>query len=836
MNKASDGTQTNQHTIDFDTPVPDVLPILVIEGYVIYPYTSARMVIPAKRKKILDDAVIANGLIGVVAKAGSDSQDPGDAGDIGLGTMVRIGDVSPMPDGSFLASAKGLVRIRISDSVTTDPYRTARVDPAPETILNDIEAEALRRRLVEQALEVISLTAHIPDAVGELVQRITSPLKLAYLMAGNLEMEFAQRTAILSADTVEEKIHILRDVIHKELEVLRLNKSLDDQVKNEMNSKQREFHLRQKLNAIRKELGEDESESPELEVYAERIADSEMSAEARKEAQQGLKRLSALSPQSAEAPVIRNHLDWLLDLPWGLPGEIDIDLDKAQDALNEAHFGLEKVKERIIEYLAVSRQLKRRRKEASNDLATNESKGVIMCLTGPPGTGKTSLGKSIATAMGRTYTRMSLGGIRDESEIRGHRRTYVGAMPGRIIQAIKRAGTRNPVFVLDEIDKIGQDWRGDPSSALLEVLDPEQNAAFRDHYLDVDYDLSQVVFIATANQLETIPAALRDRMDIISLEGYTEYEKFQIAKHHLIPRQLEIHGLTEGEVNFMDEALRKIIAEYTREAGVRNLERHIGAICRKSIVALQKNDWHSMVVTADQVQVFLKKELFQNESAHEMGLPGIATGLAVTAAGGEILYIEATRMPGKGRLTLTGQLGDVMKESARIAHSYVRSRAQTLGIGPEMFETGDIHLHIPAGALPKDGPSAGVVMTLAIASAYTGHLVPGTLGVTGEVTLSGRVLPVGGIKMKILAAHRAGLTRVMIPKRNQRDIVEIPDEVRRAIRIELVDKVDQVLERVFGDSYRPGETAPDASTELHSAMDNEPLMDQTVLGRCETVI
>jgi ATP-dependent Lon protease len=803
--------------------VPDVLPILPLEGFVIFPHSNARMVIPPHHKEILQDASNANQFIGVTANLGVDETNPDTPPPSTVGTMVRIGDFTPMPDGNTLVQVKGLVRIRLLETVSDKPYLTARVEPARETIADEVEAEALRRRLISQFSEVIELSDSIPNEVKDVVGRITSPLKLAYLLASNLQMDLEQRQNILRYDLIEDKMKVLTALLRKELEILSINKTIDEQVQEKMTKKQREYHLRQKLEAIRTELGEDEATSSPIEEYQERIDASAMSAEARKEAERELKRLSGLSPQSAEYPVIQNYLDWLLDMPWELPEETDIDIKEARSALDGDHFGLSDVKERILEYLAVRQVTRQRHANAQGEGAGGYAKGLIMCLVGPPGTGKTSLGKSIAAAMGRKFTRMSLGGIHDESEIRGHRRTYIGAMPGRIVQAVKRAESRNPVFMLDEIDKTGKDWRGDPSSALLEVLDPEQNSAFRDHYLDVDFDLSEVLFIATANQMDTIPPALLDRMDVIQLEGYTEHEKFQIAKNHLVPRQMKDHGLDEQEVTFMDEAIYKIIQDYTGEAGVRSLERHIGTICRKGVLALNENKWHSIVVTAEQVKTFLKKEKFQHEKAEDTGMPGIATGLAVTSVGGEILYIEATRMPGKGRLTLTGQLGDVMKESAQIAQSYVRSRAEKLDIAPETFDTTDIHLHIPAGALPKDGPSAGVIMTLAMASAYTGIAIPGHIGATGEITLRGRVLPVGGIKMKVLAAHRAGLSRIIIPERNRKDVDELPVEVRSALNLEMVETMDAVFELIFTNRSETPERGIDPEACVTGNCDGETL-------------
>ncbi|MBW1837391.1 MAG: endopeptidase La, partial [Deltaproteobacteria bacterium] len=506
-------------------------------------------------------------------------------------------------------------------------------------------------------------------------------------------------------------------------------------------------------------------------------------------------------------PVIKTYLDWLVELPWNEASEDQMDIDYAAKVLDEDHYDLEEVKERILEFLAVRKLVKERglEPEPGEEKASSEAMGAILCFAGPPGVGKTSLGQSIARALGRKFTRMSLGGIRDEAEIRGHRRTYIGAMPGRIIQAIKRAGTRNPVFMLDEADKVGNDWRGDPSSALLEVLDPAQNHSFRDHYLDVDFDLSDVIFITTANQLETIPPPLRDRMEIIQLDGYTEYEKTRIAQRHLVTRQLKANGLREEEVSFTEEALRKIIRDYTREAGVRQLERQIGAVCRKSVVKIVAAEATRLTVTPEMVREYLKKEQFECELSENIEIPGIATGLAVTAVGGDILFVEATGMKGKGTLTLTGQLGDVMRESAQIAHSYVRSKAGQLGVHSELFDTTDVHIHVPAGAIPKDGPSAGLAMVTAVASLLTDHPVRGDVGMTGEMTLRGRVLPVGGIKMKVLAAHRAGLNTVILPKRNEKDLDELPVEVSESMQFVLVDRIDEALDLAL---------RPDPATEM----------------------
>jgi ATP-dependent Lon protease len=554
-----------------------------------------------------------------------------------------------------------------------------------------------------------------------------------------------------------------------------------------MGKAQQDYYLRQQLKAIQRELGEADDTQVLVDEYRDKIEAAQLPEEARQEAQRDLKRLEGMTPQAAEYAVIKTYLDWLVELPWNVLSTDQLDINQARAVLDTDHYGLQDVKDRIIEYLAV-RQLRAERQETSGREA-----GAILCFAGPPGVGKTSLGQSIARALGRQFTHMSLGGMRDEAEIRGHRRTYIGAMPGRIIQAIKRAGTRNPVFMLDEVDKVGSDWRGDPSSALLEVLDPAQNNAFRDHYLDVDFDLSNVIFITTANQLETIPDPLRDRMEVLMLDGYTEHEKVCIARAYLVPRQRQTNGLHPEEITFTDEALYKVVRDYTREAGVRNLERQIGAVCRKTAVQIAAHEVEHMEITPERVRDDLKQEIFVSEVSESHTIPGIVTGLAVTSVGGDILFIEATRMKGKGGLTLTGHLGDVMRESAQLAHSYVRSKAVELDIDPDVFERTDVHLHVPAGAIPKDGPSAGVAMVVAIASVLSDRPARHNIGMTGEITLRGRVLPVGGVKMKVLAAHRAGLNTVIVPKWNARDLDELPEDVRQSMTFISVEMIDEVL-------------------------------------------
>ena len=777
-------------------PGGDTIPILPVRGLVAFPQMTLPFMVSLESAQLIEDAVEADGHIGLVTVKDEDAEDPVPGQLYEVGTMAKIMHAKKNSDGIWVVLLNALYRFRVSAWESGGPYLRARITQAPEVVESGIETDALQRQLVVTFQAVLAMTPDAPDEMGKTIAQIEDPLQLAYVTAFNMKLSAKRRQALLELDSVNAKLKELLSRLTREKEMLSIGHKIQTEVREKMSKSQREYVLRQQLDAIKKELGETEDESTESDDYARRLEDADLPAEARKEAQRELERMQNMSPQSAEYPMIKNYLDWLIDLPWHRTSEDNTDIPAARSILEADHYGLDEVKERLIEYLAV-RRLMQKREATPSSPDDNQAMGVILCLAGPPGVGKTSLGRSVARALGRSFTRMSLGGVRDEAEIRGHRRTYIGAMPGRIIQAIKRAGTRNPVFMLDEIDKVGQDWRGDPSSALLEVLDPAQNGAFRDHYLDVDFDLSEVIFIATANQLDTIPGPLRDRMEIIALDGYTELEKLQIAKRHLIPRQLAAHRLRDEEVTFIDDAIQKIIQDYTREAGVRNLERHIAAVCRKGIVQLSEKGWPHVIITSKMVRSYLKKERFESERSEQIATPGIATGLAVTAVGGDILYIEASRMPGAGRLNVTGQLGDVMRESAEIAYSYVRSQAEALAIDPSRFEKSDVHLHVPAGALPKDGPSAGVAMTMALTSLFSGKPVQSKVGITGEVTLRGRVLPVGGIKMKVLAAHRAGLKTVILPERNRPDLDELPDEVRREMEFVTVDHVDNVIPVAF---------------------------------------
>jgi ATP-dependent Lon protease len=776
------------------------LPILPLRNMVAFPYSLIPLAVGIPRSvKLVEDALQGDRIIGLSAMKDPSIELP-QAGQIyETGTIAKVEKVVRGKNNDLTAVVQGLERFHVDRWLASEPYLQAHAVSRPEKVKKDTELDALQRSLLGLAQEVFSLSPHLPNEAAALLNHLEQPLYLAYLVAGIARLDVAEGQRVLEVDSVKDKLRILISHFSHEKEVLNLGKKIETEAREEIDKAQKEYYLRQQLKAIRKELGETEEGTSVFDEYMDKLNAIELPEEAMKEAQRELKRLNDMSPHSPEYTVIRTYLDWLVDLPWQKASEDQSDMDYARRVLDEDHYDLQEVKERIVEYLAVRNLVKERGGYGGQqrDGRASERMGVILCFVGPPGVGKTSLGQSIARSLGRTFTRMSLGGMRDEAEIRGHRRTYIGAMPGRIIQAIKRAGTRNPVFMLDEVDKIGSDWRGDPSSALLEVLDPAQNSAFRDHYLDLDFDLSDVIFITTANQLETIPAPLLDRMEILTLDGYTEDEKIQIAQRHLVSRQLEANGLYQNEITFTEDALRKLVRDYTREAGVRNLERQIGAVCRKAVVRIAGQAAPFVEVTPELVREYLKKELFESEFSEKIEIPGITTGLAVTAFGGDILFVEATGMAGKGQLTLTGQLGAVMRESAQIAHSYVRSKAAQLSIDPAQFQSTDVHIHVPAGAIPKDGPSAGLAMVLATASLFSCEAVPSNIGMTGEITLRGRVLPVGGIKMKVLAAHRAGLDTVILPKRNEKDLDDLPDEIRQSLKFVLVDGIDEALEEAL---------------------------------------
>ena len=791
--------QPDEQTTHLAT-IPSDLPILPLRSTLAYPFSVMPLAIGIPRSiRLVEDALQGDRLIGLVGMPDATVEEPMPGQMYETGTMANIQNVSRTPDNTLQVVVQGIERFRITEWGQTTPYLRARIALATDIVESDVEFEALQGALRDLAQQVVALSPHVPRELRDFLGQVHDPRLLAYMVAAIARLKVSEGQQILEMDSVKDKFQRLITHLSHEKEILGIRHKIQTEAREEMDKAQRDFYLRQQLKAIQKELGETDENRATADDYRQKIEAAKLPEEAQQEALRELKRLESLPPQAAEYGVIKTYLDWLVTLPWNVLSTDQLDIPHARMILDEDHYDLQEVKDRILEFLAV-RKLNAERQvttEESRDSAasspTREALGAILCFAGPPGVGKTSLGQSIARALGRKFARMSLGGMRDEAEIRGHRRTYIGAMPGRVIQAIKRTGTRNPVFILDEIDKVGQDWRGDPSSALLEVLDPAQNRTFRDHYLDVDFDLSDVMFITTANQLETIPEPLRDRMEIIQLDGYTEHEKLRIAQAYLVPRQRQANGLRAEEITFTDEALLKIARDYTREAGVRSLERRIGAICRKVAVQITSHEVEPIEVTPGRVLEYLKHEPFVSELHERLSLPGIATGLAVTTTGGDILYIEVTRMQGKGNLTLTGHLGDVMRESAQIAYSYVRAQAPELGVEPDLFTNTDFHVHVPAGAIPKDGPSAGVAMVSAMASLLTGRPVRHAVGMTGEITLRGRVLPVGGVKMKVLAAHRAGLTTVILPKRNEHDLDELPDDVRQAITFVLVEMIDEVL-------------------------------------------
>jgi ATP-dependent Lon protease len=780
--------------------IPEALPILPLRNTVAFPFVVLPLSVGIPRSvRLVEEALKGGHLVGLLASRDGSIDEPVPGQIYEVGTIAKIHHAVRIRGDQMHAVVEGLERFRIKHWVGTDPYLRAHIELAADEVEAGVELEAMMHTVRDLAKQIITLLPNLSEEAGGFLDSLEDPRYLFYLVATNAGLSLKTNQEMLELDRLKEKYETLISHLMREKEVLSLGRKIQSEAQDKISKAQRDYYLREQLKAIKKELGEaDETESEILE-YSAKIEAARLTDEALKEARRELKRMKTMTPQSAEYAVIRTYLDWLMDLPWNEFSQDQLDVNHARNVLDEDHYDLQEVKDRIIEYLAVRKLIEERqgnqeiKRQDGDDLAM----GAILCFVGPPGVGKTSLGHSIARALGRKFTRMSLGGMRDEAEIRGHRRTYIGAMPGRIIQAIKRAGTRNPVFMLDEVDKIGSDWRGDPGSALLEVLDPAQNHAFRDHYLDLDFDLSDVVFITTANQLETIPAPLRDRMEIIHLEGYTEHEKLFIALNFLAPRQLRLNGLREKEVIFTEEALRKIIQDYTREAGVRNLERQIGTVCRKVAVKIAAGDPAQKEMSPATVRDYLKKEKFESELSETFDISGIATALAVTATGGDIIFIEATRVPGSGKLTLTGQLGDVMRESGQIAHSYVWSKSARLGINSKNFEKCDVHLHVPAGAIPKDGPSAGIAMVTAIASLFSGRPVRDSIGMTGEITLRGRVLPVGGIKMKVLAAHRAGLTTVILPQKNIDDLEDIPEEVGKAIKFIPVTRIDEALARAL---------------------------------------
>lgn len=761
--------------------IPEELPILPLRETVVYPQMLIPLVVGREKSiKLVEDALAGNKIIGMcMQKTPVEEPTLDDIHKVGtVGIIVRS---LRFPDNTLRLFVQGLQRIRIIEFTQTEPYFKAKVEVIEERVEKTVEIEGLMRNLLNLFQKMASLIPQFPEELIINAMNIQEPGKLADFIAFNTNLNINEKQEILETIDIKERLQKVTYYLTRELEILEIANKIQNEVKNEIEKSQKEYFLRQQMKAIQKELGEIDPREMEINELKQKLQEAKLPPEAMKEAERELERLALMPPGSAEYTVTRTYLDWLISLPWAKSTEDNLDIKRAEEILNEDHYDLEKVKERILEYLAV-RKLK------------SDMKGPILCFVGPPGVGKTSLGKSIARALGRKFVRISLGGIRDEAEIRGHRRTYVGALPGRIIQGMRKAESNNPVFMLDEIDKLGADFRGDPSAALLEVLDPEQNNSFVDNYLGVPFDLSKVMFIATANVLYTIPPALLDRMEVIELPGYTEYQKLGIAKGFLIPRQLKEHGLENYQIEFTDEAIKKIIREYTREAGVRNLEREIASIIRKIAKGIAEGSISDkVIVDKEDIPKYLGPEKYTFGMKGEKDEVGVATGLAWTEAGGDILFVEALIVEGKGNLILTGKLGEVMQESAKTALSYVRSKLKDLNVSYEILEKSDIHVHVPSGAIPKDGPSAGVTIATAIASALTKRPVKKDIGMTGEITLRGKVLPVGGIREKVLAAHRAGLTAVIMPKENQKDLEEIPEEVKKDLTFYFVEHADEVL-------------------------------------------
>lgn len=760
------------------------IPILPLRNSVLFPGLVMPLVIGREKTlKLLDVVGDKNVTIGVLTQKDKDTHDPEPDDLYEIGTTARILRVVREREQGIDIVVQGIQRFTVEKFTQTSPFLTATVNLVDEEERHDVEAEALMRNLKKLTTEVLHLIPEMPTTAVEMVEQVESPSRLVHLIASNLPISTEEKMQVLSEIDVTESMRMTLRILHHHLEVLRVTQKINTEVKGELNKSQREYVLRQQIKAIQKELGELEDDDV-LDEIADKLAKLELSEEVRKVADKELKRLRSIQPSSPEYTVARTYLDWICDLPWSVSTDDNLDVQHARQVLDEDHYDLVKIKKRILEHLAVSK-------------LRNNLRGPILCLVGPPGVGKTSLGQSVARALGREFVRVSLGGVRDEAEIRGHRRTYIGALPGKIIQSLKRAQTKNPVFMMDEIDKLGRDWRGDPTSALLEVLDPEQNHSFMDHYLDVPFDLTSILFITTANVTDTIPPPLLDRMEMLELPGYTPEEKLAIARQHLIPKQIREHGLNETQVVLSDAILLHAIDHYTREAGVRNLERTVASICRGIAVEVVEERWDDRPIDIESMRKFLGPEQFDSEVAERTESAGIATGLAWTSTGGEILFVEATKMPGKGRLKLTGQLGDVMKESAQIALSFLEANADRYGISSDEFQSQDIHIHVPAGAIPKDGPSAGVTLFTALFSLFTGRTVRIDTAMTGEITLRGMVLPVGGIKNKVLAAQRGGIKRIVLPERNEKDLTEIPEQIRREMEFVFVKKIDGLLEQVF---------------------------------------
>jgi ATP-dependent Lon protease len=775
--------------------VPALLPLLPLKETVVFPDSMTPLAIGQERSiKLIDDVVSGEQLLALVTVKNEEAEEPGFDDLYEVGTAAIVHKMIRVPDGTLRVLVQGLRRVRLTERAGEDPYLVGTFADVPDVLAEppSREVEALVRNVQSLFGRIIGLVPYLPEELQLAATNVDDPSALAHLVASTLRIKTEEKQQLLEEADVEQRLRHVTAILNRELEVLELGSKIQSQVQSEMEKGQREFFLRQQLKAIQEELGEGDPEQAELEELKERVAAADLPEETRKAVDRELGRLERLPSAAAEYGVIRTYLDWVLSLPWGVTTPDNLDLRRARRILDEDHYGLDKVKERIVEYLAVSK-------------LKNDVSGPILCFVGPPGVGKTSLGHSIARALERHFTRISVGGVRDEAEIRGHRRTYIGAMPGTIVRAVRDAESTNPVFLIDEIDKMGADYRGDPASAMLEVLDPSQNGTFRDHYLDLPFDLSKVLFICTANQLDTIPGPLLDRMDVIELTGYTEEEKLRIARRYLVPRQIEAHGLAANQAVFTEKALRLVISGYTREAGVRGLDRRIGDLARKAARQIAEGKMQRCRIDERKVKTWLGPGRFGAEPRKRTAEPGVATGLAVTSVGGDVLFVEATGYPGSGTLTVTGQIGEVMQESARAALSWVRAHAAAQGLDPAWFETHDVHVHVPAGAVPKDGPSAGVTIATAIVSLVSGRTVSEDVAMTGEITLTGQVLPIGGVREKVLAAKRAGCTTVVVPAENAPDLEELPREAKEQMRFVTADRIEQVLEVALepGTATRP---------------------------------
>jgi ATP-dependent Lon protease len=801
--------------VAFDTPEPEqaqlelpaALPVLPLKETVVFPQSMTPLAIGQERSvRLIDDVVAGDRLLALVTSRDDSIESPGWDDIYEVGTVALVHKMIKVPDGSLRILVQGLERVKLDNRIDTDPYLLGEFSALPDVIEETPELEALTRNVQGLFARIIGLAPYLPEELQLAAANVDDPSALCHLVASTLRtIKTEERQEILEEVNVERRLRLVSAILNRELEVFELGSKIQSQVQSEMDKGQREYFLRQQLKAIQQELGESDPEQAEVAELRERLdALGELPEEVRKAADRELARLEKLPPAAAEYGVIRTYIEWILTLPWTTFTEDNLDLDHARKVLDSDHFDLEKVKDRIIEYLAVAK-------------LRQEISGQILCFAGPPGVGKTSLGHSIANALGRKFVRLSVGGVRDESEIRGHRRTYIGSMPGSIIRSLRDAESSNPLILIDEIDKMGADWRGDPASAMLEVLDPAQNNTFRDHYLDLPFDLSKVLFICTANALDTIPGALLDRMDVIQLSGYTEDEKLGIAKRYLLPKQLKAHGLQRSQLTLSDKMIRAIIRDYTREAGVRGLERRLADVCRKAATLVAKGKAQKIRVDEARLREWLGPRRFSSEARRRTSDPGVATGLAYTTVGGDVLFIEATAYPGKGRLTITGQLGEVMQESAQAALSWVRAHASQFGVGETWFADHDVHIHVPAGAVPKDGPSAGVTMATALASLLKGTPVADDVGMTGEITLTGQVLPIGGLREKSLAAQRAGLKRVIFPRENEPDLDELPPETRASLEFIPADTIEDVFAAAFDGRRRTRARGPQA-VERQAAM------------------